>query len=126
MMPSKGVSSFFCRVNRGKRCVKVEQWLCNVPCLRLSVSGEIFGIPETTPSLEIFSGSMAMAFRSPVRTLSDKDKLKSIQSKSFDKFSLYRHSHDFPYLPDCRKLIIPETTKYKNKRPHKESLETFV
>ena len=56
---------------------------------------------------------MAIALRSPVNTLSDKDKLNSSQSKSFEKFWRNRCSHDLPYLPNCRKLILPGMTRYK-------------
>ena len=56
---------------------------------------------------------MAIALRSPVNILSDKDKLNSHQSKSFEKFWRNRCSHDLPYLPIWRKLILPGIIMYK-------------
>ena len=56
---------------------------------------------------------MAIALRLPVNILLDKDKLNSSQSKSFEKFWRNRCSHEEPYLPNWRKLILPGMTMYK-------------
>ncbi len=56
---------------------------------------------------------MAIALRSQVNILSDKDKLNSSQSKSFEKFRRNRCSHEVPYLPIRRKLILQGMIMYK-------------
>mgnify|MGYP006887394325 CR=1 FL=1 len=56
---------------------------------------------------------MAIVLRSPVNILSDKERLNSNQSKSFEKFWRNRCSHEEPYLHIWRKLILLEMIMYK-------------